>query len=375
MTKNQKIILVIGLALVVVIVGWRASQNRDKRSDTVKIGAVFGLTGDAASWGEAARNATLMAVEEINANGGINGRPIELIIEDMQSSSKGSISAVSKLINVDKAAAIVGPTWLDSYQGAAELVKNNNVVLISPDAGIEAVNGDTVHRNVFSTWYRTDVKAKMISEYMAKNGVKKLAQLYENDSYYTDFANRVKKYSEQSGIQVVATELLNADVTDVRTPTLKLKASGADAIIFGLYDDNALYNFLKVRKTSFPTMPLFSDELVHDHYTKPEYKGLYENTVYFHATQPNNIFEQNYLTKYKIESAFGAAPAYDAMMIIAKMLKDKGLNADYNGYLRSTTFKSAAYGDMMFDELGGVKTENNQFNLWKVIDSKAIKLN
>lgn len=343
--------------------------------ETIKIGAALMLTGDQPSWGEAARNAALMAVDDINAQGGIQGKNVQLVIEDMQGTSKGSIAAVSKLINVDNVAAILGPTWIDVYQGAIELVKDNNTVLISPDAGIEAVNGETLHRNVFSTWYRTDVKAKMIAEYMARSGVKKLAQLYQNDSYYIDFANRIEKYAKQNGIQVIITEMVNTGTTDVRTSTLKLKASGADAIIFGLYEEKAIFNFLKVRRDSFPSMPLFADEFAADNYTKKEYAGLYENTVYFHAVAPESGFKEVYEKRFKTPPLFGAAPAYDAMTVIARMLNENGLGVDQNAYLRATKFKSVGYGEMTFDEIGGIKTENNQFNLWKVTANKALKVN
>ncbi len=375
MSKNTKIVLAI---IVVIAVGafvkLKSSKNSSVGAEPIKIGGVFALTGDAAAWGEADRNGAQLAVEDINSRGGINGHPVQLIVEDMQSSSKGSISAVSKLINIDKVSAIVGPSWMDVYQGVGDLVKNNNIVLMSPDAGIEAINGDVVHRNLFSTWYRSDVKAKLIVDYMAKQGIKKLAQLYQNDPYYTDFAARIKKYADQDGIQIVTTELINSGATDVRTPALKIKASGADAVIFGLYDEKSTFNFLRIKKDSFPNMPLFGDELAQDHYSKPEYIDLYENIVYFSAAQPDKNFSDTYTAKFKTTALFGAAPSYDATMILSKAIEDKGVGADYNTYLRSTTFKSVTYGSVTFDEIGGVKTKNNQFDLWKVVNNKAVKI-
>ncbi len=373
---NKKIIG--GLVIVVAVTGASSLFNADKKpmttQESIKIGGAFGLTGDAASWGEAAKNGAELAVRDINAQGGIHGHPLELIVEDMRSSSAGSISAVTKLISFNKVKAIVGPTWLDSYQGAAELVKDKNIILISPDAGIEAVNGNIIHPNVFSTWYRTDVKAKIISEYMANHGVKKLAQIYQNDPYYTDFAARVKKYSEARGITIVSTELVDSGVADLRTQTLKLKSSGADAVIFALYDEKAVINFLKTKHNILPHLPMYGDEFINDHYAQPDYKDLYDGVVYFSASAPDKGFRKSYVETYKTDPVFGAATSYDAVIAIAAMLRDKGIDTNYNSYLRSQPFHGAAYGTFTFDAIGGVQADNNQFDLFKITNNNAEKI-
>lgn len=375
MKKSTYIVIGIIVIILVVVLIRNSKSKIATGGEPIQIGGVFGLTGDAAAWGEAAKNGAELAVKDINARGGVLGRPLQLDVEDMRSSSEGSISAVSKLISTNGVKAIVGPTWLDSYQGAATLVKDNNVVLISSDAGIEAVNGDAIHRNAFSTWYRTDVKARIIVDYMASHGVKKLAQVYQNDPYYTDFAARVEKYSKIDGIQIVSTELVNSGVADMRTQTLKLKSSGADAVIFALYDEKSVISFLQTKHNILPALPMYGDEFVHDHYAVPEYEGLYDGTIYFYAAEPRADFVTEYKNAYNTDPVFGAATAYDAVMVIADMFTHKGLDADYNFYLRSTTFDSAAYGKFTFDALGGVQTANNQFDLFKVTNNVATKIN
>ena len=390
---NTNTMKIIGLAVVVVALFAVYSalhgiaQNAGKTNGlSLKIGGAFALSGDSSvtSWGEAGKNGAQMAVDDINARGGINGQKVELAIEDMQSTSRGSVSAVSKLINVDHVTAIVGPSWLDVYQGAESLSSVKNIVMITPDGGIEAINGSTVgkiiHKNVFSTWYRTDVKAKQIVEYMSVHGVKRLAGLYANDSYYADFSARIESYAKEKGIQIVDTERIGENATDVRTLTLKIKNSNPDAVFFGFYDEKNIFSFLKIHKETFSNIPLYGDEFVHDHYMKPEYKDLYEGTVYFHAAAPQSNFVQAYKARYGIDPVFGAGTAYDATMIVAKMLTDKGINTnsnlpDYDAYLRSTSFDTVSYGKMSFDEIGGVKTANNQFDLWKVGNNKIVKVN
>ncbi len=370
--------LIIALCIAIYMNFSDKAVNTDKTT-VIKIGGAFALSGDSSvtSWGEASKNAALIAIDEINAKGGIDGHLVELVIEDMQSTSRGSVSAVLKLINIDHVSAIVGPSWLDVYQGAESLVRDNNIILMTPDGGIEAINGgDTIHKNVFSTWYRTDVKAKMIVKYMSEHGVKRLGGLYANDSYYADFSSRIESYAKEYGIEIVATEKVSEGATDIRTAALKIKDAKPDAIFFGFYEEKNILNFLKIHKNTFPEIALYGDEFAHDHYAKPEYKDLYEGTIYFHATAPESDFVAKYKARYGTDPVFGAGTAYDATMIIAKMLEEKGVDSgEYNSYLRTTVFDTVSYGKMTFDEIGGVKTENNQFDLWQVQDNKIIKVN
>ncbi len=247
---------------------------------------------------------------------------------------------------------------------------------MTPDGGVEAINSPINHKNVFSTWYRTDVKAKLMVEYMAKNGIKKLALMYQNDPYYNDLAKRIEKYAALNNITIVDAEKINEGTADVRTPALKIRDSQPDAVFFGLYDEKDIYNLLKIHKDTFLGVTLYGDEFVHDHYGRPEYKDLYEDAVYFHAAAPASDFVAKYKARFGSEPVFGAGPAYDATMILARMLEEKGLNAsDYDTYLLTTTFDSVSYGSMTFDDIRGVKTANNQYDLWKIQNNKAVKVN
>lgn len=362
------------IVLAVAVAVWYTLQSGQKigTSGPIKIGGAFGLTGDASAWGEASRNAAILAVDEINKNGGIRGRQIKLISEDTHSTSEGSVSVVSKLLNIDKVSAIIGPTWLDVYQGAAPLVKNTNVIMITPDAGVEAINGKVFNRNVFSTWYRSDVKAGFIVKHMAEHSVKRLFIVFQNDSYYGDFADRMKKYAQEFNVEVVGTELVNSGMKDLRTVALKAKALNPDAIMLGLYDEGALLNFLQVHYQIMPNASLYGDEIVIDFVGKEGYKELLNGVKFFNAIDPTATFRGVYKNKYGVDPTFSAGTAYDTTMIIAKALTDKGVGADLNDYLRSTTFHTVSFGDMMFDKLGGVQTGNNQFVL-KILQNGVVK--
>jgi branched-chain amino acid transport system substrate-binding protein len=388
MKKVTLYITVVLVFAVLLFVGWKLSTNQninrdqnlytDKSSEAtgvIKIGAALALSGDSSTveWGEASKNGAQLAVQDINAHGGIDGKKLELVIEDMQSSSKGSVSAVTKLLSVDKVKGVL-VTWLDVYQGAAPLAATYNIPIITPDGGIEAINGEKVYPGVYSTWYRTDVKAEKIVAHMAKQGIKKLAGVYQNDSYYSDFSNRVKKYADTYGITVVETELINSGTVSMSTQLLKIQHAKPDAVIFGLYDEKNVYSLLKAHHESMPQVKLFGDELVQDYYKQERYAGLFEGATYFHASAPESGFAARYKEVYKKDPAFGAGTSYDAVMILAGWLANSAKHSSVSEYIDNSDFETVSFGKMKFDRIGGVDTANNQFDLFRIKGGVAEKV-
>ena len=147
MIKNQKIwTTVIVLALAAFIV-WRVYQG-GQQSGWIKIGGAFGLTGDAAAYGEAEMNATQLEIDEVNTHGGVNGRPLSLVIEDTGSDSNKTVSAVTKLLSIDGVSGVI-ETWADTYGGANPLFDQYNVVMISPSASITGIESGKIYKNAF----------------------------------------------------------------------------------------------------------------------------------------------------------------------------------------------------------------------------------
>ena len=178
---NKKTLwILIGLIVIVLVVWLYKAKNPAVTSNsTIKIGAALALTGDASTWGEAEMNGINLAVNQINAAGGVNGKKIEIVTEDSKSTSKDSISAVQKLTSFDGLKYIIGPTWLDSYPGAQGVVKGKDILLISPSASITAVQQGGVTPNVFSVWYRVDALTDGLAKTMKDKGETKVALVFQ----------------------------------------------------------------------------------------------------------------------------------------------------------------------------------------------------
>ena len=118
----------------------------------VKIGAILPLTGDAALYGEICKSAADLAVEDINAKGGIRGRQLAIIHEDSQADPKLAVSAANKLISVDKVSAIMGAMGSSEVLALAPILNEKKVVLVSPAATSHKISdsGDYIFRTIVS---------------------------------------------------------------------------------------------------------------------------------------------------------------------------------------------------------------------------------
>ncbi len=359
--------LLLGLTVLLAILGlsafWYTSdRSADTMSEPYRIGAALGLTGDAAAWGAAALNGAKLALEEINVKGDISGRRLQLQVEDTGSSAKGTMLAVAKLQDVNRADGFL-VTWLDVYQGAENILKQGKV-MVSPDAGVEAVNGSKVHPGVFSTWYRTQPKSELAVQHMAATGKKKLYMIAQNDSYYATAVGFMEEAAARYGIEVVGKDMLNPG-TDMKTVLLKIGSKKPDAVFFAFYDDQMNFEFLKRYRIFLSGAPaIYGDEFVQQNYSRPELKGMLENVLFYAPAQPDKKFAEAYVARYATPPVFGASTAYDAIYIMARLLQDHP--ADIDSYMRSTRFETASYGSMTFDAIGGVAAAQSYFTVKQI---------
>lgn len=359
--------LVIVIIIVILIIRVSSSGTPKPAStsqESIKIGAALALTGDAAVWGEAAKNGIELAVKEINASAGQDSASISLVTEDTRSSSKDTVSAVSKLQNVDKVNALI-VSWLDVYQGAESVLKPNTL-MISPDAGTEGVNGTKVHTNVFSTWYRTQPKSELAVKHMAAHGVKKLYIIVQNDSYYVSAVGFTEAAAKKYGIEVVGKDMLS-EGTDMQTILTKAAAKKPDAVFVALYDEKQNVDFLKKHGALLgATVKVYGDEFIQQNYNNTtSYNPQWFEGFYFYTPkQANTAFVEKYKAAYGKDPIFGASTAYDSVYMIAKALKDKP--ADLNSYMRATKFATVSYGEVTFDEIGGISTLESYFVIKQV---------
>lgn len=360
MSKNVKTILGI-IALIVIILLVRLVDNKKPETvsgEPIKIGALLGLTGDASVWGEAEKNGYNLAIDEINNNGGIDGRNVELVIEDTKNTNQGVVNAASKLINVDKLPIIFGPTWGDTYQGAFPLADQYSTLMITPSASVTAIHTEKVFQNVFSTYYRSDFQGKNYLDVVDPDKkIKSVYILIENDPYFFDMISYIEEKAKQRGIQNITIEKVSPHTTDFRTQLLEIKKEKPDMVFVGFYGDTGYYTFYKQKnELGLQDIKTYTYEGIAEFGPSQKFKGLLDNTAYVGFDPILDFFVEKYKKSFNTEPVFAASCAYDTVYILKQAIEaTDGSVEQVRNYLQNKTFDTVTFGKTSFDEIHGVK--------------------
>lgn len=234
------------VALIVIVGGWMLLGGQDAQpSETgpVKIGVIGPFTGDATSYGEPMQKTIQLAVDEINAQGGINGREVQIVFEDGKCDSTAAVNAARKLVDVDGVEAIIGGFCSGETIPAVPIAEAGKVLLFSPSASSPALTGISPF---FVRDYPSDAaQGKVLADlaYNKKNW-KKVAVIQEQ----TDYAAGVYKAFNDSFTPlggVTIKEEFATSATDFRSTLTKLKAENPDALFIDTQTSAASERVLK----------------------------------------------------------------------------------------------------------------------------------
>jgi branched-chain amino acid transport system substrate-binding protein len=209
--------------------------------DTIKIGEIASITGKEASLGQSSHNGTLLAIEHLNAAGGVLGRKLELITEDTQSKAGETGTAVRKLISRDKVVAVLGEVASSRSLEAAPICQNAKVPMVSPASTAPAVTatGDYIFRTCFIDPFQGPVMAKFAKETLK---AKRLALMVSSTSAYSvGLAKYFKEAFIAGGGEIVAEQKYSEGEKDFNAQLTAIKAANPDAIFNpGYYNEGAL---------------------------------------------------------------------------------------------------------------------------------------
>ncbi len=196
---------------------------------SIRIGALFAVTGPASFLGEPEKNTLEMLVKEANAKGGIKGTQIELVVYDTQGDVTKAVQLANKLIKNDKVTAIIGPSTTGETMAVIPIAEKEQIPLISCAAGIKIT--EPVKKWVFKTPANDHVAAEKILNFAEKRRQKNIALLTVSDSFGASGREQLKIMAVKKGFKIVADEVYSPKDTDMTSQLTKIKASKADAII------------------------------------------------------------------------------------------------------------------------------------------------
>lgn len=223
-------------ALAVTLVGCAGTTQPsepagkpDAAAAPIKIGAIVSLTGTYAGLGEPEKNTLEMEVERINAAGGINGRKIELIIEDDATDEAKAVAAAAKLIEQDGVVAIIGATGTGQTMAPRGDIDRAGIPQVSMAGG--TVITSQFDPLVFQTPWSNTLVVPFTMDKLKAAGVKKIALITDAGGFGKDGKAVVEAEAPKFGIKIVANETFNPGDTDMSAQLTKIKGAGADAIV------------------------------------------------------------------------------------------------------------------------------------------------
>ena len=303
-------------------------ETTDKAAgDTIKLGFLGAKTGSVANYGIPGEKGMKMAIDELNAQGGILGKKVEGIYEDNKGESSEIANITTKYITKDKVVALVGDPCTGLTKVAADIAQKNKVVIFSAGAtGAEVVEiGDYVFRNTLLD----TVAAPVVADWMINTkGWKNLAVITSlNNGYSTALTPIFKQAIADKGGNIVMEDSVNDGETDFTAQVTKLKSAGADALVFTGYYTEAALMMNEAKRKNLDIVLVGGDGLYGQDLAKLGGDAVQEKVIFyagFSTDQPSAEtakFLENYRRIYNEDPDMFSAQYYDAVMILAQAME------------------------------------------------------
>jgi branched-chain amino acid transport system substrate-binding protein len=351
----------IGIAVLLVV-----SCSRQKTSEnTIRIGAMLALTGDSANYGKRSLNGLKWAADKLNAAGGIDGKRIELVVEDSRSSPKDAVSAFNKLLS-ENLRIVIGDIISGTTLAVAPIAERSHIILFAPGASNPKLRdaGNYVFRN----WTSDDYDGLAMAKYLIKKDVTQLGLLVQKTDYTIGLANALTqeftahKAENDRNNQIVSRQEFETNDSDLRTQLGKLKEAGARNVYVSAYSPGTGLALKQARELAY--LPAWFASLTVE---TPECgqiagdarDGVIFTTPTFDINDPRpemKEFVDGYKSRFGEDPETVAGHAYDALNLICQIAKRVGLDPDN---VRDELYHVKDYpgvtGTMTFDDHGDVR--------------------
>jgi branched-chain amino acid transport system substrate-binding protein len=362
---NMKYTLWLSLALLVVSCAPHAQEP-------IRIGFIGALTGPVAPIGEPARNAVALAVDEINTNGGINGRKLEVIYEDGQCDPKTATSAAQKLYQLDNVPVILGGHCTPETLAIASVAEaNHRIVLASASSGPAVRDaGDYVFRTTPTNTQQGTLLARLVYT----QGYRNAAVITEETTFAQPIADAFIAEFTALGGTITTYEHYKSSDTEVATQITKMQTSGADAVFYAAQSKAKALMLLEAFNEAHIDATIYGNDPTETVSDNPLAQGIIFGYPYYDENSPQyQAFVQKYKQRYnvsRISYEYYAAESYDAVYLIKDALEHGGEDPTaIKNYLYTIKNYEGASGPISFDDHGDV---TKTFSARQVVNNKSV---
>jgi len=307
------------------------------QQESFKIGAVYAVTGPASFLGDVSAKAVRLAVDQVNAAGGIKGRKVELIMEDSKSQETAAMLSIRKLITQDKVSVILGPSRTGDAMAAIPIVNEAGVVMLPPVSGVGVIEPVAQRKFVFRPGQGGDLSVGKVLDYAKRAGWKRMGVLYSSDAYGEDGRDNMRKLAGSKGVVIGREESFAPTATDLKPQLVNFRSANVDAIFVHGIGAPSVLVYRNAAELGLKT-PLVSG---HGQANSAFRKAVGEDVVgqpvvgapvliwqelpaNHPQRAPSEKFAKLYQAKYGTAPDMFAGVAYDSAMMAIKALEEVG---------------------------------------------------
>jgi len=328
--------------------------------NTVRIGVITSLTGNLAAFGEAHKNGYAIALDEINAKGGVLGKKVELDFYDDQSKPDQAVQGVSKLVDQDNVPIILGSYSSESTKAIVGSVTQRETPLIIPTATADNVM-DSKSPWVFRICAGANDYAKATIAFLKANGApKNIAIVYENTNFGQSNMKAMQAMAKEAGMNVVAVESYEAKSPDYKAVLQRVKQANPDVIYFCSYLLDATTLMRQSREVDLNPKFYTSAGTGFAAAEFPTEKGAGKNAEYtFSVSQwlpsakwpGGREFDAEFFKRFGTHPAYHAIQAYSALKVAAQAINNaKSLEpAKIRDAIKNLNLAMTPFGPIKFD--------------------------
>ena len=319
------------------------AQSQGVSKGEILIGSIQDLSGPIAGFGKQARMGMMLRVDEINEQGGINGRKIKLLVEDSAYDPKKAVLAAQKLVNQDKIFMMVGHIGTAQNMAAMPVQFEKNIVNFFPiTAAREMYEPFHKLKYAFAATY-FDQMRQSVPKLVKDKGAKKVCTIYQDDEFGLEVLRGGEAGLKTLGMDYAEKTSFKRGATDFSSQVARMKSSGCDMVVLGTIIRETIGTMAESRKTGFNPVFVGSSaaylDLIHKlggkaveglyatHTAQSPYTDDANKTIAFWATK--------FKTKYNEDPNVSTVYGYQAVDAFARAAQKAGPNLTTESFIKA----------------------------------------
>lgn len=330
-------------AAALAVAGGALAQSQGVSKNEIVIGSIQDLSGPIAGFGKQVRLGMMLAVDEVNEQGGVNGRKLKLLVEDSAYDPKKAVLAAQKLVNQDKIFIMIGHIGTAQNMAAMPVQFEKNVINFFPVTAAREMY-EPFHRLKYSfaaTYY--DQMRTAVPKLAKEKGAKKICSMYQDDEFGLEVLRGAEAGLKANGMEMAEKTSYKRGATDFSSQIQKLQSSGCDFVVLGTIIRETIGGIATARKLGYNPTFIGSSAAYTDLIHKLGGKamdGLYATHTAAHpylddASKPVSFWANKYKTKFNEDPTVFSVYGYNAIDGFVRAAQKAGPNLSTDSFIKA----------------------------------------